>query len=134
VQDVYQLEKYAPQSSQGMVAWAWTQMFFMYFLLTYFFAHISDIGTPGIWLYGAFIGLSVFAYTELMDHNRHAAWMELAKSCIGLGLIWYQGDWFGVSAWMPWYTWVVAGYQLISPLVVAWFVWRELTPARQTAA
>ena len=127
ISDVYHVEKYDTPSSQNLVIWSWIQMFFNYFLLIYLFAYIGEIGVPGIFLYGAFMFVSIYAYTELMDHNRYALLFESLKSAFGLYLIWQTGDWFGASEHLGvWYTYVVGGYSVLSVLVVAGLVGREL--------
>jgi hypothetical protein len=120
IQDVYHFEKYDTPASRPFLAWAWAQLMFNYFLLVYFFAYIGDIGSPGIFWYGGYIFLAVFAYTELMDRNPHAIYFEALKSALGLWLLWQGGgDWFGAGERVgQWYTAVVAGYQLVSVLVV----------------
>lgn len=123
ITDVYHFEKYdAGGGSRTLVAWSWGQMLFNYFLLVYFFACIVQIGAPGIYIYGAFIFLSVFAYTELMDGNRLAPFFEAFKSGIGLLLIWQSGgDWFGARAnFGTWYVWVVAAWMIVSIAAAFW--------------
>jgi hypothetical protein len=99
-------------ASRTLVAWSSVQMFFSYFLLIYFFAFIGQIGAPGIFLYGAFVFISIYAYTELMDGNRYAHFYEIIKSAVGLYLIGQSGgDWFG--AWEnvgAWYVYAVGVY------------------------
>lgn len=128
VKDVYNFEKYDTPHSKAFLAWSWVQMFFTYFLLVYFFAYIGQIGSPNIFIYGAFVFLSVFAYTELMDRKKYAMYLEIAKSIIGLGLIYYMGDWFGASqSIVPWFTWFVAGYQIVSAVAATLFVIFEIS-------
>lgn len=126
IKDVNHFDKYDVSASKGFIVWSWTQMLFNYFLLIYFFAFIADIGTPHIFLYGAFIFLSIFAYTELMDHNPMAAWLESLKSLTGLGLILWMGDWFAASNHWPWMTYVVALYLVISAAMAHYFVRVEI--------
>ena len=133
IQDVYQFEKYDTPASGVFKTWAWFQLFFNYFLLIYFFAYLGKIGSPGVFYYGAFIFVGVFAYTELMDRNPRAVFFELLKSASGLYLIWQMGgDWFGAKANVGvWYVWVVGLYQLLSVLVVAGLVWTEVRDNQQ---
>lgn len=127
ISDVYHFDKYDTPSSRALVTWSWVQMFFNYFLLIYFFAFIGKIGTPGIFLYGAFVFASIYAYTELMDHNRYALLFETIKSVFGLSIIWQTGDWFGARENVgDWYAYFVGGYSLLSVAVVFWLVEREL--------
>ncbi len=117
ISDVYHFEKYdTPSASKHFIAWAWAQMFFNYFLLVYFFACLGPIGIPGIYYYGGFMFLSIYAYTELMDKSRYAILFEIVKSLLILGFIWQSGgDWFGAkSNFGTWYVYIVAGWQVIS--------------------
>jgi hypothetical protein len=127
ISDVYHFEKYDTPASRSLVVWSWIQMFFCYFLLIYFFAFIGRIGSPGIFLYGAFIFVAIYAYTELMDRNPYAKWFETIKSAFGLYLIWQSGDWFGARGNVGvWYVYLVGGYCVLSVAVVFWLVEREV--------
>ncbi len=135
VEDVYRMEKYDTPASHTLVVWSWMQMFFCYFLLIYFFAYLGPIGSPDIFWYGAFIFASVFAYTELMDLNARAPWYELAKSLLGLYLLFRGGsDWFGAGERVgSWYVGIVAAHLVLSPLVAFWLARRDV-PKRQANA
>jgi hypothetical protein len=124
ISDVYHFEKYDTPASRTLVAWSWVQMFFCYFLLIYFFAFIGQIGSPGIFLYGAFIFAAIYAYTELMDRNPNAHFFEMIKSAFGLYLIGQTGgDWFGARENVgAWYVYAVGTYCVVSALVVIWLV------------
>jgi alkylglycerol monooxygenase len=124
ISDPYHFTKYDTPVSPAFKAWAWAQLFFQYFLLVYFFANLSYIGTPVIFLYGAFIFISVFAYTEMMDGNPNARYYEAVKSAFGLYLLLIAGgDWFGVNEqWGAWYSWIVGVFLVASPLA-GWY-WR----------
>lgn len=122
ISNVYQYNKFDTPASKIFIAWSWAQMFFNYFLLVYFFAFIAQIGSPHIFYYGAFVFISIYAYTELMDRNRNAFYMEIIKSAIGLYIIYYYGDWFFSSQHWPWYHYVVATYLIVSVFAVGYFV------------
>lgn len=127
ITDPYNFEKYDTPASNAFIAWSWTQMFFVYLLLVYFFAYIARIGSPNIFLYGAFVFVCVFAYTELMDRRKYAMYLEMGKSVLGLGLVYYFGDWFGASSTaMWWMTWVVSAYFVLSAVVASWFAITEI--------
>jgi sterol desaturase/sphingolipid hydroxylase (fatty acid hydroxylase superfamily) len=127
IKDPYNFEKYDTPASKAFIAWAWVQMFFCYFLLVYFFAYIARIGSPNIFAYGAFVFLCVFAYTELTDRRKYAMYIEIAKSAVGLWIVYYLGDWFGASQTaVPWFTWVVVGYLILSAGVASWFAIVEI--------
>jgi sterol desaturase/sphingolipid hydroxylase (fatty acid hydroxylase superfamily) len=122
INDVYNYEKFDTNGSRALIVWSWVQMLFNYFLLIYFFGYIGKIGIPNIFIYGAFVVMSVYAYTELMDKNPNAIYMEIIKSLIGLTLIYTMGDWFGASQYLPFYTYIAAAYFVLSVIVTAWFV------------
>ncbi len=126
IKDPYHFDKYDTPASKGMIIWSWVQMLFNYFLLIYFFANIAAIGIPGIFLYGAFVFLSIYAYTELMDRNRYAALFEVGKSIFGFAIIYLYGDWFGASRWGDWYTCAVAGHLVLSAILATYFVLTEM--------
>ena len=128
IKDVYHFEKYDTKASRALIAWSWAQMFFNYFLLTYFFASLAKIGSPGIFYYGGFLFLAIFAYTELMDRNPFAVYFEAIKSALGLYIIYQSGgDWFGAAHnWGLWFVYLVGAYFVVSVLTTVVFVEREI--------
>lgn len=128
IKDIYNFEKYDTKASRGLIAWSWVQMFFNYFLLTYFFASLAKIGSPGIFYYGGFLFLAIFAYTELMDRNPFAVYFEAIKSALGLYIIYQSGgDWFGAAQnWGLWFVYLVGAYFVVSVLMTVVFVEREI--------
>ncbi len=131
IEDPYHFQKYAPPASKKLLVWTWFQFLFTFALINYFFLNIAKIGSPLIFVYGGFIFLSVFAYTELMDRNPYAWMWEGVKNAIGLWLI-YQTDWFGMSTSLPWATFVLAGYFLASTLIVWMFSKLEIEKETDT--
>jgi alkylglycerol monooxygenase len=125
IDDPYHFHKYAPEASVALRTWTWIQFLFTFALINYFFINIAKIGMPNIFVYGGFLFLCVFAYTELMDRNPYAWAWEALKNVIGLFVI-YQNGWFGMSETMPWGTVALASYFVLSSVVVALFV-RSLT-------
>ena len=126
IADVYNFRKFDTPASKSFIAWNWAQMFFNYFLLIYFFAFIAQIGTPHIFYYGAFIFISIYAFTELMDGNRYAFYMELVKSVMGFFIIYYYGDWFFSSQHWPWYHYIVGAYLVVSVFAAGYFAFYEM--------
>ncbi len=72
IEDVYSFQKYAPEYSNQLLIWSWIQLSILLISTSYLFANIAAIGSPGIFVYGLFIFLSVYSFTELMDRNRFA--------------------------------------------------------------
>jgi alkylglycerol monooxygenase len=125
IENAYQYEKYNTKPSKNLLWWSWCQLVANYFLMYYFLLYIGQIGSPEIFYYGAFMLLSVFAYTELMDKNTNALYFEILKSVLGLFLVYRMGDWFGASQYVPFYTYFASAYFILSPLVVSWFTLNE---------
>ena len=67
--DVYRFEKYHTEFSKIFLAWTWIQLLLLLLFVSYLFGNIALVGKPGIFIYGAFIFLYVYAFTELMDKN-----------------------------------------------------------------
>ncbi len=126
IEDPYHFKKYSPKASLLMQVWISIQFLSTFGLISYFFANLASIGSPNIFIYGGFIFLIVFAYTELMDRNPYALLYETLKNVIGLFIIYQMGDWFGINAQFPWATAVIVAYFILSTLVTAYFVWFDI--------
>jgi len=124
--NVYQVQKYAPAASAALQAWSWVQLFSLILLVSYWFAHIARINEMNgsyVYLYGAFIFLSVYSFTELMDRNVYALFWELSKTVFGFAIVFKTGDWFGIGAVSPLLNNAVIGYFILSLGVTAYFVY-----------
>jgi len=125
IEDVYHFEKYNPFLTQGMVIWSFGQLIALLLLLSYLFGNLVDIGSPGIFYYGVFVFLTVYAYTELMDRNPNAwAWEILKASYAGYFVI-TTGDWYGLNSFLPGSLNVFLGYLILSALFSIWFSFRK---------
>lgn len=123
IDNVYQYQKYEPVASTLMNTWAWVQFVAVTLLVFYFFGNLGKIPTPQIYVYGGFIFLSVYSYTELMDRNPFALVWEVIKNSIGLWLIFYTGDWFGMSEHLfALGKYIISFYFVLSTLVTVYFV------------
>lgn len=131
ITDVYHFDKYDPKASKELHIWCWIQLIFMLAFISYFFGNIATIGSPGIFYYGGFIFLGIYAITDLMDRNSSAILWETAKNIFGFYLIYNQGDWFGSEALFPGIKMFVMAYFVISTLVSAYFVIRHYKEDQQ---
>ncbi|MBC6489838.1 sterol desaturase family protein [Flavihumibacter stibioxidans] len=119
--DPYHFEKYDPRVSTGMHIWSWVQITFCLLFISYLFGNIATIGSPAMFLYGLYVFLMVYAYTELMDKNPNALAWEIIKNIMGLSILYAQGDWFGASYLGPFIKPLLTAYFAGSTFVVAWF-------------
>ena len=125
IEDVYRFEKYNTQSSAAFNAWSWIQVLMVLLFVSYMFGNIALINSLDrsyIFWYGGFIFLSVYALTDLMDRNSSAFIWEIVRGCTGLGILYFQGDWFGARNFSISIRFILAGYFIISVLVSGWFV------------
>lgn len=105
-------------------------------LVSYLFANIAaikQIHPAYIFWYGAFVFLTVFAMTELMDRKRLAAFWEGLRGTLGMGLLVYQGDWFGAGKTFGPAPYLVGAYLLISFGMASWFTIRHAREDKQSS-
>lgn len=122
IEDIYHYEKYEPESSAALKAWAWVQFAVVTVLVFYMFGNLATIGMPMLFYYGGFVFLSIYAYTELMDKNPYALVWEAVKVAYGAGVILITGDWFNMSNIFPLGKYLIIAYFVLSLAVTAWFV------------
>ena len=124
IEDVYQIEKYDTPTNRAFSTWVWIQLLAQLGFIVYLFgniAYLNDLNPSYIYLYGLFIFLSVQALTELMDMNRNAWIWEGIRVAYGVGLLVWQGDWFGLSERMVQVPFLLGGYFLISLATTIYF-------------
>ena len=120
IEDAYNFEKYDPQASTWLAVWSWVQLSLLLLLVSYLFGNIAYIGKPAIFIYGAFIFLMVYAFTELMDGSKYAILWALLNSIAGIAIIFYLGDWFGASKFIPGIKYGMICYFVFSVIITAW--------------
>ena len=121
IEDVYDFEKYDTGYSNLFLVWTWIQMILLLLFVSYLFGNIRLIGDPGIFIYGAFIFLYVYAFTELMDQDQYAYIWEFAKCVAGIGIIIYFGDWFRAGTFAGWIKYALIAYFVSSSVISTWF-------------
>ena len=136
INDPYHFEKYDTKASPELHVWSWVQITVVLLFISYLFGNIAGINALNayyIYIYGLFVFVSVYAYTELMDRNKYAAVWETIKNVFGLAILVQTDDWFGASAYIGFMNYLLGFYFIVSTLVTAWFVVKhakedELTP------
>lgn len=123
--------KYRTAASSRLQLWSWTQLVVLIGMVFHLLYRFMEIGFPDLFIYGAFMYLVVYSYTTLMDLNKHALWLEVIKSTIALSIIYSYGSWFGLSEIG---TLAVATYQVLSVIIVGYFVKTELAQGQVTTA
>ena len=123
IDNVYNFEKYATKSSTSLSVWIWIQMVMLLLLISYLFGNIAKIGSPNMFIYGGFIFVYVYTYSELMDGNKYAFVWEIAKDLLAISFILYFGDWFGASKHFPWVNSFLISYFIISAAITCWLMY-----------
>jgi sterol desaturase/sphingolipid hydroxylase (fatty acid hydroxylase superfamily) len=118
--------KYNPPASPALRMWSWLQFGALHVLFFYFLFHFGQLSQTAIFLYGTFLFIVIYSYTELMDRNPNAMWMELFKSLIALGIIYQMDGWFDVDSYLPNGTLLVIAYMVLSSLMTFYFVYFEM--------
>lgn len=114
IEDIYHFEKYNPNQNKALQTWSLAQMMMILSYLFWFCANIAAIGSPGIFLYGLFLFLMIYATTELMDGNRYAPLWEGLKSALAIWLVLQQnGGWFGAEKYSALIPSIIIALQLL---------------------
>ena len=121
IEDVYTFEKYDTAFSKLFLVWTWIQLIMLLLFVSYLFGNIASIGKYPSFIYGGFVFLYVYAFSELMDKNKYASAWEFLKSAAGIGIILYTGDWFSVSAHAGYIKFILISYFILSFIISAYF-------------
>lgn len=122
ITDVYAFDKYGTEASSKLIYWSVTQLLMTLLFVSFLFYGIGEIGLPTIFIYGLFIFLTVYSYTELMDESRFSVYWETIRFLFGLGIIYYFGDWFGFNSLFLFGNYIIIGYLLLSLAMAIYFV------------
>jgi sterol desaturase/sphingolipid hydroxylase (fatty acid hydroxylase superfamily) len=122
ISDVYSFNKYGTQHSKKLMYWSTIQMFITLGLVSYLYLSIAQMELQNIFIYGAFIFISVYSYTELMDTNNYSLFWESIRFTFGIGIISYWGNWFNIDASIPFGTLIISSYFILSLGVNLYFV------------
>lgn len=128
IEDVYHFEKYDTPTSTALNAWSWFQLIVLLLSVSYLFgniAYINSLDSSYIYWYGAFVFLSVYSLTELMDRNKYAMIWEILRGGLGLYFIYEQHDWFGASKWVASAQYMMIIYISFSLLISGWMIFRQ---------
>ncbi len=129
IEDVYNFTKYSTPETKPMLIWCWIQLIILLLFVSYLFANIAFIGSPAFFLYGGFIFLFVYAFTELMDGSKYTIFWEVLKNAVGIAMIFFFEDWFGVERYWPGINYILLEYFIISTFVTIWLWQQNKKPA-----
>lgn len=121
IEDPYHFEKYETKAETFFTVWVWIQLGLLLLFISYLFGNIATIGSPGMFYYGLFIFVFVYAFTELMDGNPNAWAWELIKFGIGIYFLMNTNGWFGLATIAPIMTYIIGIYLLLSLALTFYF-------------
>jgi sterol desaturase/sphingolipid hydroxylase (fatty acid hydroxylase superfamily) len=122
ISNVYDFQKYGTSHTKNLMYWAIIQMLFTLVTILYMFNNIAIIGLPNVFIYGAFIFISVSSYTELMDTRKISVLWESLRFLFGIGIILFLGDWFGLNQIYFAANYIIIAYLVLSLLITLYFV------------
>jgi sterol desaturase/sphingolipid hydroxylase (fatty acid hydroxylase superfamily) len=122
ITNVYDFEKYGTNHSKKLMIWSMTQALITLLFITYLYNSIAIIGLPNVFVYGAFIFVTVYSYTELMDTRKISIFWESIRFIFGIGIISFFGDWFGMNQLFPYANYIIIGYLTLSLVASVYFV------------
>jgi hypothetical protein len=114
IENVYNFEKYGTQHSQKIMYWAMFQAVITLLFISYLYNSIAQIGLPNVFIFGTFVFISVYSYTELMDTRKVSVLWEGIRFLFGIGIIAYFGDWFGMNQLFPYSNAIIITYLVLS--------------------
>ncbi len=123
-------QKYYPEVSRKLEVWTWIQFLSSFGMLTFLFSSFGRLEFSDLLIYGIWVFMSVYAYTELMDKNPNSIWFELLKNIAGLSLFLWKGSWFGLENISGVLNYLIPVYFIASSFVVAYFVFYEFAEKR----
>ncbi len=137
INDVYNMQKFDTKASTSLHVWSWVQMLMVLLFISYLFGNIASINALNvyyIYIYGLFVFLTIYAYTELMDRNKYAIVWEVIKNSLAVAIILQTGDWFGSDAFSSIIKYVIAAYCILSTMITLWFVMKHAKEDAQVMA
>lgn len=117
IDDPYSYKKYDPPSNSLSRGWSWSQYVINFVFMMFLFNRLAEIGAPGMFVYGAFLFLSIFSFTMFMDGDRFSWMVEAIKSVIGISIILWTGDWFTLKQLVVIGPEIMMLYFVISPIL-----------------
>ncbi|CAM4342177.1 sterol desaturase family protein [Zobellia nedashkovskayae] len=123
--DVYGFTRYETPASNALKFYVVFQLIATTLLLWFMSYNFETIGVSGLLLFGFIVFTGIYGYTTLMDRKQHAAYVELFRGVLGLVLIIFTGDWFGMNYYISFGSWLVVFYFLITIFSGLYFTYFE---------
>ena len=96
IEDVYSQEKYDVPFSSWLHLWFWIQLVIHTIVIYLMLINIPSRGPSVVILISAYVAVSIFSYTSLMDQSQLAMGSEILKAALGIYITVSYG-WFGLD-------------------------------------
>ncbi len=93
IDDVYAYEKYDSNPSTGLLWWSWIQFAVVFSGMMYLFNQLHLMTFSSALIHGAFLGVTIFSYTSLMDNHPWSPAFEIARLIMAVAMMYLLGDW-----------------------------------------
>jgi len=125
IEDVYSYTKYKTPASNALKLWSIYQYVMTMVLLLFMFYNFGNITFNNLLLYGLVVFIGIYGYTTLMDKKKHAIIIEGVRVALGLALLFYFGDWFGLNDFITYGSYIVAIYFFSTLIGTIYFTYVE---------
>lgn len=125
IEDVYGFERYTTPTSKFFNAYIIFQLLMTTFLLLFMFYNYSNSSFMELLGFGVLVFLGIYGYTSLMDRSRYAVWIELFRSVLGILVLLFLGDWFGLDRYFEFGNVFIVIYFLCTALGAIYFSFFE---------
>lgn len=124
VDDFSGFKKYDTHPSRPLEIWSWVQLVITLLLMFLLTNQVSDLSMAEIMVFGAFLFVSIFSYTTLLDRSRFALLTEAVRLAFAFGILyWLEGDWFNLAELSDMANYLLVGYFLASA-GATWYFYR----------
>lgn len=124
VEDARQQIKYKTAIPSILLVWLFIQIVLHIAVQFHFLELLPVFSYKGLLIYGLFVGLSIFAYTSLMDRSWIAVPFEVTKTVLGFSILNYYGGWFLLNEKFELST-ILIGLYLITSLGITLYYSRQ---------
>jgi len=128
IEYLYLFKKYETPATTSLKIWVGVKFGIVAGLISYFFATLANYAFYDLLLFGLFVFLTIYAYTELMDRSKRAPVWEVLASALGLSIIYRMGGWYDMEKYVSIAGQLLTLYMLVSVAVSLYFTYKS--PAR----
>ena len=121
IENPYKQVKFDTNPSKGLIYWSVFQLVATTLLMLLMFYNFSNIETADLLLYGLIVFLGIYGYTSLMDNSKIAIIAETLFCSLGIYVVITTNDWFGLSEFISFGSYLMLFYFVLSFLGTLYF-------------